>query len=463
MRSHHVFCALASWLGLAASAAAPTVAHAHGGIPVTSRILRQAGGDTMYVPVVFWGVWVGEPGKPWTWICEEMMNGNRQRRMALSTDGAFYATDSRGLTVSTDHGCTWTNIKNSTPAGLRLTDVVTDPVDGATAWVSSADGGTTDADGGAVPAPNGLFVTHDHGATFAPVASLAGASARLFQSVRLSADAQTVYATSTASGAPFSPLLHRATDGGTQFTSLPIGNLVDGIEPYAAEVLAVDPRNAQVLYVRVFAPVVTDGAAVGRQALLRSINGGLTFTEIYKLDGITTPAGITRGIEGVTVDVARGRLLVATIAGLLAADDAGAAPTVTLAPTGGLSQSQCVDVHSSDVYACSSDYSPDFKAIGKSSDGAGSFSAVLEFVDTKGPVDCPKGTPVGDMCPFYWEMYGSQLGIAFPDLGGGDGGGGGGGGGCGCSVGGARASGLAAGAVALGLALALAFVLRKRA
>jgi hypothetical protein len=32
------------------------LARAHGGLPVSSGILRQAGSDTMYVPVVYWGL-----------------------------------------------------------------------------------------------------------------------------------------------------------------------------------------------------------------------------------------------------------------------------------------------------------------------------------------------------------------------------------------------------------------------
>jgi MYXO-CTERM domain-containing protein len=102
---------------------------------------------------------------------------------------------------------------------------------------------------------------------------------------------------------------------------------------------------------------------------------------------------------------------------------------------------------------------PDNAAIARSDDGAKTFAKVFQFADTLGPFDCPKGTPVGDECPFYWETYGSQLGISF------DGGASDGGitpppPGCSCQLGAAPA---AAGLVfALALPLALLFALRRR-
>src|SRR5205807_2896718 len=66
----------------------PSLARAHGGLPVSQHILRQNNGETMFVPVVYWGVWVGQAGGPWKWICEELINGYRFRKFALSSDGA---------------------------------------------------------------------------------------------------------------------------------------------------------------------------------------------------------------------------------------------------------------------------------------------------------------------------------------------------------------------------------------
>jgi MYXO-CTERM domain-containing protein len=414
-----------------------TLAHAHGGLPVSQKILRQANGDTMYIPVVYWGLWVGKAGGPWTWICEELINNYRFRRFALSSDGVFYTTNQQGITLSTDHGCTWVNATGAI-AQLHTTDVDVDPSDGMTAYVSTGDGGTATADGGVIPASNAVFVTHDHGTTWTPLAGLAAASARLFQSVRVAPSSSSrLYVSSAASQPPFSVTVHRSSDGGSTFTDLPLGYMLDGNAPHLFEVMTIDPRNPDVLYGRAVADINVDMVDILRHALLRSVDGGATWSELLKVDGVTEPSGQTRGIDGVAVDTAKGIVYVATHNGLYSGSDpSGGAPSFTLAPTGTLMQTQCVDVHSGALYACASQF-VDHAAIAESLDGAHNFKSVMNYVDTVGPINCPLSTPVGAQCPAYWYMYGSQLGISFdggvPD---------GGapvrhGGGCSCEVGGA--------------------------
>ena len=153
--------------------------------------------------------------------------------------------------------------------------------------------------------------------------------------------------------------------------------------------------------------------SVTRHALLRSSDGGATFDELYKLDAVTETSGQTRGVDGIAFDASAKRVYVATRTGLLAGDDAGTSAVPVLAATGTLRQTQCVDVHGGAVLACSSQFQPDNAAVARSTDGAQSFASILNYVDTVGPVDCPAGTPVGDLCPSYWYMYGAQLGISF--------------------------------------------------
>lgn len=427
-----------------------SLALAHGGLPVSQKILRQANGDTMYVPVVFWGVWVGPAGGPWKWICEEMINGNRFRKFALSQDGAFYTTDTKGVTLSTDRGCTWTAATGAI-AQLHVSDLDVDPVDGATAYAATGDGGTVLPDGGVVPAMNAVYVTHDHGATWSALPGLASQASRIFQTVRVApSDGKTIYATSAGQSSPYAPALHASTDGGANFTTTPLAYMLDGVAPHALEILAIDPRNAAIVWARAVAEVPMGASSVERHALLRSTDGGATWTETYKLDATMEASGATRGIDGVAFDVDGGKVWVATRTGLVSGADAGNATTPTLATAGNLSQSQCVDVHGGKVYACSSQFPPDNAAVAASSDGA-TFSSVLNYVDTVGPVDyCPAGTPVADNCPSYWYMYGSQLGISFDGGTGGDMGPMTKPGGCGCTVG---AVGSAAGGALFALVL----------
>lgn len=410
-------------------------AWAHGGLPVSADVLRQ--GETMYIPVVYWGLWIGTDSGPWTWICEEEVNLYRLRKWALSTDGSFYVTDTRGVTLSTDNGCTWT------PAGgelamLRTSDIAADPTDGATAWVTTDDV-TTSADGGS-SADNALFVTHDHGASFNRVTTLDG-NGRRFESVKL-APGGVIYVISAGLMTPFNVTLHKSMDGAGSFGATPIAFTIGGTAPYAGEVMALDPRDPNVVYLRLFFTVPGDGGdSVPLQVLVRTNDAGATMTEVFRMVGEATPSGATRGIDGVAVDGKRGKVFVATAMGLLAGADPGGAATVTVQPTGGLTIAQCVEVHGDAIYACSSNYSPDFAALARSDDGGQTFHQVLSYQSTKGPIDCPAGTPVGDNCPYYWQTYAAQLGIGGGDVESGpdDGGTNNNGGSCACSIGG-RAS-----------------------
>ncbi len=443
-------------------------AHAHGGLPISQRILRKAGGDTIYMPVIYWGIWVGQdvPGEEWKWICEEAINTNRTRRLALSTDGTFYTNDTRGVQVSTDSGCTWNHVGGEL-ANLRATDVDADPVDGATGYVVTGDGGSTDGDGAITLASNALFITHDHGQTFSRAPGLSTHTDLLFHSVRVApTDANTIYVTSTANGTPFNPQVHWSSNGGQNFSDMPLAYQLDGVTPYSLEVMKIDPRDSKVLYVRVFAAVPDpDLGTVAREALLRSVDNGQNFSEIWKMDGVINPSsGISRGIDGLDIDATRGKVFVATVAGVLVGGDAGASQsTVTLAATGNLSQSQCVDVHGAAVYACASNYAPDNAALARSDDAGGSFSRVMQYVDTVGPVDCPASTPVGQICPQVWQMYATQLGIidGLPDGGVDLGGTHTTSNGCGCDVGGAPIAFGGALAAAL-LALVTVVLVRAR-
>jgi hypothetical protein len=373
----------------------------------------------------------------------------------------FVTNDTRGLQVSTDGGCTWGHVTGEL-APLRMADVAADPVDGATAYAVSDDGGSTDGDGAVKLASNGLFITHDHGQTFARAAGLAAPlDQRLFHSVKLApSDAMTVYVTSTQNGIPFAPMVHASPDGGATFSSLPLSYQLDGQTPYSLEVMAIDPRDKRVIYVRVFAAIPdVDAGTIPREALLRSIDGGATFTEIWKMNGIVNPSsGLSRGIDGVAVDPMRGLVLVATATGLLSGADPGSAASVTLAATGGLSQAQCVEAHGATIFACASNYAPDNAALAQSADGAHMFSSVMQYVDTVGPIDCPAGTPVGDVCPMVWQMYATGLGIGVAVDGGADGGAPHPHPGCSCALG--AAGGGAGFALAIALAL-LAIVVRQ--
>lgn len=352
----------------------PALAGAHGGLPVARDLLWS--GDTMYVPTPYWGVFVGPPGGPFRWLCEEVINTHQQRRIGLGGDGTLYASDRLGLDLSRDGGCSWQEAPAPLDA-LVVAGFAAAPDRPSRMLVAAA--ATAEAAGG------GLYVTEDQGRTFAALLPLEG---RVPAGVVVSADGRTVVTTARARQAPLDPRVYVSRDGGATFQSFPITHEVDGDVTLTLIPRGVDPRDGA-LYLS------WDGGPVN--VLLRSTDGGATLTELLRVD---------KPVEGVAVDEARGQLVVATARGLYAATGAAA-----LAPLGPLSRAQCVSAHGGALYACSWNWEPDAKAIGRSDDGGATFARIFQFHDTASPIECPAGTPGATTCQDMWRRYADQLGI----------------------------------------------------
>ena len=104
--------------------ALPSLAMAHGGLPISQAIIPRDG--QLVVPTRFWGVFLGSEERPWRWICEEAINRQQARKWALTGDGTYHVTDYLGMTSSRDSGCTW--VPSTGEIALRPTSwVVADP------------------------------------------------------------------------------------------------------------------------------------------------------------------------------------------------------------------------------------------------------------------------------------------------------------------------------------------------
>jgi hypothetical protein len=399
-------------------------------------------------------VFYGEEGGPWRWICEEAINPYQQRKMGIAGDGTLYATDRQGVTISRDGGCTW-EPAGQPLAGLRV-EALSESSDAPSRMWIAASAGLASSGGGTAA---GLYRSDDQGRTFVAALPLEG---RSLSGLAVAGDGRTLVVASRNTTAPFDPRIHVSVDAGATFTAHPVTFMLDGSLAVSLTPRAVDPRDPRTLYFSL------DGGPA--QLLLRSTDGGATLAELLRLD---------KPIEGVAIDPVRDQLLVASAAGLHVGVGT-AAPTRSPA----LSRTQCVEIHAGKTYACAWNWDPDSKAVGRSDDGAASFTKVFQYADTEAPIDCPATTPVGMMCPTIWASYADQLGI---DLGlRGDGGAGAGGvadadGGAGgtagsagsaatppgkssgCAPAGGGAPGGAGGGALLGLgALATAMALRAR-
>lgn len=369
--------------GLLVSAAAPPRdAHAHGGLPVAQSILVRSG--EMLVPTPYWGIFLGRDGGDWRWICDEAINLNQQRRLALASDGqTLYATDRTGLTISPDGGCSW-NAVTGPLAMLDIVAIVADPAQPARAYALA-----NDSQNGSM---TGLWKTEDRGQTWTAHVPLA---MQLPAGLAISPDGTKVAATTVPSTPPRTATLHEiGPTGPVQSRALTL--MLDGQALIGAAPLGYDGTS---LYLR----SNTDaGFALHRL-------DGSTSTMPTRLLQIRVPIhAILRAPQG-------GSLLVATAEGIYQ-EQAG--QMFKLLPT--LAQSQCLSAVGGNLYACAWNYAPDLAAIARLTPDLGSFTKVFQYSDTKGPLDCPATTAVGKICPAIWASYAEQLGVTLstqPDMG----------------------------------------------
>lgn len=416
-------------------------ASAHGGLPVSTRILIRPGGQ-LYVPTLYWGIFAGTDGGEWRWICDEAINSYKLRDVLQGGDGTLYATDAPGLTISGDGGCNFRSVPlpgcadaaGAELAQLDVSAVLADPQAPARVYVAGA----------GFSSPSGLYKSDDSGCSWR----------RLYQS------ADPIYgaALGTAPGGG-GTLLHLLTlggaerdqaailtsaDGGAGWSALPLQPAPTGTAGGQVRLLAADRRDGAVLYVYLQGDT--------QQVLLRVDTRARTFAEILRINAALFYA---------EVDLATDRLLVATGEGVYYSDGALGAGPLQRSPA--LQRAQCLTVQGATLYACAWNYDPDKAAVARSRDDGLTFQRVFQYADTRGVYACPADSRVAQVCPASWATNASLLGIDVRPADGGarpDGGTGTGGSSSGCSVGratpGARPGGLAA------LLLLLCLSVRRR-
>lgn len=365
-----------AWILAAALGLGPSlgrVAWAHGSLPISQQIMWK--GDTMLVPAAYWGLFIGTDGGPWRWICEESINTNQSRQMALVSDGTLYATDRTGVTVSRDNGCTWGPVPSGI-SNLQILSLVADPVKPrAWALASSSDS-----------ASNGLFYSDDAGFTWKIGYAMPD---HLPTGLRISDDGQTLLIGSVTGTLPRQPVLHASSDGGGKFTAQALTYQIDGQPLTFFSPLWIDPKVPG----RSYHQVRLDSLNV----LLRIDIGSGTPVEALRTMSILNAMG--RNPTGEQV-------LVGTTMGVWVSKNDGA-----FTPLGTLGAAQCFTVHNGTFYACAWNYAPDKAAIARLSGDASSFTKVFQFNDTQSPVACPAGTPAANICPMVWANYADQLGV----------------------------------------------------
>jgi MYXO-CTERM domain-containing protein len=426
------------------AAAAPALAN--GRYPAAGQIVVDPSDPKRAIIRATYGILMTQDaGQRWSWICESAVgyNGFDDPMIAITRDGSMMAGVFDGLSVTHDRGCQWSRAKGLEQS--NVVDLASERADPARAvlLVSSVfaeDHITTE-----------VWESSDNAATW----SRAGMSLPLnFLGETLDAapsDPARLYVSGRYNGPTYQGILYRSKNRGKTWEALPIPGSDAQNLPYIG---AIDPKNADVLYVR------RDGDA--SDALLASKDGGATWKVVF------TPAsllGLALSPDGAMIAAG--------------SDEDG----LWIAPTSTLAFSRVADIHvrcltwaEQGLFACADEVTDGFTAAVSTDAGKtfASFMSVKDLCDT--PEACGEESPVAKVCPPLWPPIATTLGIA--DICGGiatgssasssasasssgDGSSSSGGeGGCGCSA--AGQGSLASSALALGVVGALVARRRRR-
>jgi photosystem II stability/assembly factor-like uncharacterized protein len=197
-----------------------------------------------------------DDGANWSWICENAIGFFAALfQVGPAPAENLYAVTQTGLAVSTDSGCSWQN-----PGGVaRYTgDVFPDPNDPQRVLVVSQAAVTPDSS----VLSDLIVASSDGGRSFdstqymTSVASITGVEIAR-------SDANAIYLTMSSTERQH-PYIVRSNDAGATWTELDLSPQL-GRKPFVIRILAVDPLDANTLYIRL-SDGLHDALAITRDA-----------------------------------------------------------------------------------------------------------------------------------------------------------------------------------------------------
>jgi hypothetical protein len=211
-------------------------------------------------------------GTTWRWTCERPETSQARSYIVGAPPGdRLYALSDLGLAISTDDSCGW-HLAGGALASAIVSDYFPDPT--APAHVLAVARSTSDAGNSGDYA---VYESTDGGDTFAAAPLYVAPAGDVVYGVEIaSADPQVIY---LAIATPSSqPSLVRSDDAGATWTTI---DLEPSLGASIARIIAVDPQDANVIYLRV--------SGGGGEQLAVSHDGGMTFVlPVTLADGALT-------------------------------------------------------------------------------------------------------------------------------------------------------------------------------
>ncbi|HEX3904682.1 MAG TPA: hypothetical protein VH853_17730 [Polyangia bacterium] len=235
-------------------------------------------------------------GATWSWTCEQPATTSMAKVYTVGPPPAdrFYAlSDVTGLAFSDDESCGWQSAGGAL-AGLKVSDFFTDASDPMHVLAAAA---SPPADGGPATVAS-VYASTDGGASFGATPLYTAPAGAAIVGIEIArSNPQIVYLTTfavTSSG--YDPVLLRSANGGQTWTPT---DLLAPLGPAVVRILAVDPANADLVYLR------ATGATSEILGVTR--DGGATFA---------TPLTISNGALSAFARLASGTILVGALVNL---------------------------------------------------------------------------------------------------------------------------------------------------
>ncbi len=349
------------------------VASAHGVPPQSLAISPSPWSPQGLVVSTTFGALVSDDRCTWEWICPEVLGfGPREQPTWTTTrSGALFAAALSGLAVSRDRGCSFE--RHPDFEGRGAADVVEV---GQTLFVTSARFGVR----------NGLWTSTDDGRTF--VATSLSSETLFFSAVRVAPSAPSRVVVSGWYFEPRRLSLFVSDDGAATFTELDQTAAFSSGSVFTVH--AIDATNPEL----VFASIVDDSVTPERTRLVKSVDGGRSFSTVLVAEGRVSSMVQDGGAFWVALGDRVFRSTNATDFEALEQPR----------------QRACVARVGGETLVCARQSGPDAFAVARlESSGA---APLLTWDRVRGPRSCPADAPTTRACSVVWPVERAELGLS---------------------------------------------------
>jgi hypothetical protein len=274
----------------------PARVRADGALPQSLGILLPADRPAELLLATTFGLIISEDvGGSWLWTCEQAATaaGYMYGFGPSPRDRLYALSPTEGLAISDDGSCSWQRAGGALDSAIA-NDYFVDRTDAGRVLAVAAG---RDGDGGILP--QSVYLSMDGGTTFGMTPLYTAPAMTNVVGIEIAhSDPTVVYAAMYryANAPGFHPTLLRSSDGGATWTPR---DVEAGLGPHEFRILAVDPDDPDLLYLRVI--------EAGQETLAVTRDAGATFS---------TPIEVANGTLSAFARLASGTVLVAALTNL---------------------------------------------------------------------------------------------------------------------------------------------------